>query len=57
MVGDGSDTAVYKGLRANYTVTRNNDGSYTVTDNTANGTARTRSPISSSCSSPIRSSP
>ncbi len=34
--GDGSDTAVYKGLRANYTVTRNNDGSYTVTDNTAN---------------------
>ncbi len=34
--GDGSDTAVYKGLRANYTITRNNDGSYTVVDGTAN---------------------
>ena len=34
--GDGIDTAVYKGLRANYTITQNANGSYTVTDTTAN---------------------
>ncbi|MBI1362509.1 MAG: hypothetical protein GC134_00815 [Proteobacteria bacterium] len=33
--GGGNDTAVYAGLRSEYTITRNNDGSYTVTDNVA----------------------
>ncbi len=34
--GDGNDTAVYRGTKADYTVTRNANGSYTVTDKIAN---------------------
>ena len=34
--GDGLDTAVYRGAKADYTITRNANGSYSVTDNTAN---------------------
>ncbi len=33
--GDGSDTAVFAGNRADYTITRNANGSYTITDTTA----------------------
>ena len=31
--GDGDDTAIYSGLKANYTITNNGDGTYSVTDN------------------------
>ncbi len=34
--GDASDTAVFAGNRADYTITRNADGTYTITDRTAN---------------------
>ncbi len=40
--GEGLDTAAFKGVRSNYAVTRNGDGSYTVTDSVAgrDGTER-----------------
>ena len=31
--GGGDDTAVYSGAKANYTITNNGDGTYSVTDN------------------------
>ncbi len=34
--GSGSDTAIYRGAKVEYSITRNEDGSYTVTDKTAN---------------------
>ncbi len=34
--GSGSDTAVYRGAKAEYAITRNDDGSYTVSDKTTN---------------------
>lgn len=33
--GDGNDTAVYRGAKADYTITRNANGSYTITDTMA----------------------
>ncbi|TWF59103.1 cadherin domain-containing protein [Neorhizobium alkalisoli] len=37
--GAGSDTSVYRGVRADYTVTYNGDGSWTISDNRTYGTS------------------
>ena len=67
-IGFNFDTAVFSGVRANYTITVNNivvtgsdfafddDDVITVTDNVGTATASTASPMSSDCSSRTRRS-